>query len=362
MQSEIQLSITGTGMVCPVGWEATTACAAIRAGLSRPRENHNFLVLGDNAEGVPINSHPIFGFTDGFINDGLWIRIAEGTFYDLITSNKLPDKSDTAFWKNTGIILVVPRVGGERHQMPNNIPVEDIKRSFGYRLLNALDYPISHANLYIVSDDHTGCIKAIILGSALIKKRNVLRIIILACDSYLDAFTLEWLHKYDRLLSDRIGLIPGEAGAGFILELEREALRRKARPVAHIGGAFTGTELNNFYSKGVNMGLSLSNAIKHAYTDSDPFYGELIVDLNGEDWRAAELSGARMRLGERISKGCPVIMPAVNIGDTGAASGAVSVCCALHSFKRNCAPSKNSLVISSTAHGSVGAVWLIRAG
>ena len=77
----------------------------------------------------------------------------------------------------------------------------------------------------------------------------------------------------------------------------------------------------------------------------------------GEEWRARELTGARIKLGARFDP-ARFVMAASSLGETGAASGAIGVCLAARSFARSYDSNGHALVISSSEHGHVGAIRL----
>jgi 3-oxoacyl-[acyl-carrier-protein] synthase-1 len=122
-----------------------------------------------------------------------------------------------------------------------------------------------------------------------------------------------------------------------------------------------GKEADHFFSGKVNRGIGLSQAIDQALSNTSvtlPFAGDLISDLNGENWRAYELAGTRILLSHKISSEAPLILPCISLGEVGAASGGVALCVAIQSFARHYSHSDRVLILTSSERGDVGAACL----
>lgn len=360
------LGITSLGMISSVGRDVVTSCASIRAGISRHSEIGYFEMLDyDLDELTPLIGHPILAYTEGFNIVGLWIRVAVGCIEDLICYGTLPQKSDTTFWEKTGVIAVTPVINDDRFDSDADLDL--VKESYLYRLFDFLDFPVLRNNLDVVCMDHYGTIEAIKQAAQKISESYIERVIVLAVDSYLDPLTLEWLSLHKRLkTSDNpVGLAPGEAGACFMLESLESSSNRKAHVEGIVKGFAEGLESNHYFTKEVNSGFGLSNAINDTLSMASlkaPFIGDIISDLNGENWKARELACARLRVGRQISPASRLSLPCETTGETGTASGAVAVCVAVRSFVRNYSMSDDVLITSSSDYGQVGAACLSRCG
>jgi 3-oxoacyl-[acyl-carrier-protein] synthase-1 len=240
---------------------------------------------------------------------------------------------------------------------------ELITAAFLLPLLENLGLPIAPGNVYPVCRAHAAVPAAVALADRLMSTSSIKRTIILAVDSYLDSFSLEWLARHGRLKSDEnpTGLMPGEAGACFLVEEIDAARKRGAKIRAVVTGVGVAKEANDFFSGLNNRGVSLCRAIQQALQvdgAAASFSGDLVSDHNGEEWRAMELAGARLLLDAQLNRDAPLILPAACIGDVGAASGAVAVGVAVRAFARNYASSDRALVLCSSDHGDVGAILL----
>jgi 3-oxoacyl-[acyl-carrier-protein] synthase-1 len=87
------------------------------------------------------------------------------------------------------------------------------------------------------------------------------------------------------------------------------------------------------------------------------FAGDLYLDLNGEEWRAHGWGHAQVHLVREIDfDRCRTWLPAVSIGEIGAAAAPVALSLALWNFDRD--GSRDALVVSTADDGKVAAIRL----
>jgi 3-oxoacyl-[acyl-carrier-protein] synthase-1 len=103
---------------------------------------------------------------------------------------------------------------------------------------------------------------------------------------------------------------------------------------------------------------ALAEVIAASLTGSpDPV--ELYGDLNGEEWRAAEWGTCLVHLqAASAPQHAQHNLPAIALGDTGAASGAIALCLAVRAFERGYARAPRALVWSRSDQGWLGAAVL----
>src|SRR5258705_1861788 len=323
--------ITSIGMVCLVGHDVANACAAIRAGIVRPKDIESFLLLDEETqEPVPVRGYPIHGYTEGFNIVGLWIRGALGCLQNLIEYGQLPDRSDTRFWNRTAMIGVTPPVNDARFESDDSFTPDMIKEVYLNRLLEGFGYPLLEENLAVVCTGHAGAIAAIKQAKTMIEQTKVDRAIVVAVDSYLDPMTLDWLIEHDRLKTSEhpAGLTPGEAGACFMVESLDSSERRNPTIGIRIGEPVLGSENNHLFRDEPNQGIALGKVIEEALRSTlvtVPFNGPVISDFNGEQWRAAELGGARDRAHNEVMSDARFLFPSTSLGEVGAAAAACGI-------------------------------------
>jgi 3-oxoacyl-[acyl-carrier-protein] synthase-1 len=350
------------GMVSSVGRHASAACAAIRAQLSRPRRCAYYQSLEeDTQEPSAVMGHPVQGYAEGFNGVGLWMRLTLGSVADLLGSAGLPSPGDQGFWRRTRLLAVMPSPVGPRFQLDEG-DVSLLEESFLQPLLGRLRLPLAGGAAAIAGTDHAGTAAAVREAERLFSQGLADRVILLAVDSYLDPLTLQWLDADQRLkTADRpTGLMPGEAAVSLLLESSGSARRRDAAVLARVAAAAVAREPHPLTSGETNTGLGLSTCLVEALDAaglSGRYSGDIVSDLNGESWRAQEWGTVIVRLIDRLES--PRLhMPCVSTGDTGAASGALGMCLAIHLLSRGHSRTGRVLVTSSSASGETGCVAL----
>jgi len=284
---------------------------------------------------------------------------------DLRADPVVPDTSDLRLWRRTGLAVVAPRLDVARFIEAED-DAEALKGAFLGQLLRTLRLPCDDREAHFIDRGAAGAALALQLATQWIAQGKIDRLLIIAVDSYLDPLSLEWLLDHGRLKSpsNAMGLMPGEAGACMIVEAMASAKSRRTPVHAVIEAAATDHEANHFFSGQPNTGIALTRAIRAAGTTASlpqgRFEGDIILDLNGESWRAAEWGHARVRLSDIIGDRTRTILPCSSVGDIGAASSLLGVGIAARSFARGYASGSRALVSSSSEHGDVGAI-LVRA-
>jgi 3-oxoacyl-[acyl-carrier-protein] synthase-1 len=364
----LEVVVTSLGMVSSVGRDVVTACAAMRAGIVRAQPLTYFQALDETSQEMePITGHPVRALTEGFTIIGRWLGLARGCVSDLLRQGALPDASDVAFWRSTGVLAVTPyhdddRFGGEAS---DDAPpsTEPVRLAYLQPLLEGLGLPIDERNAEVLCLGAAGAVHAIHQASRWMADRGLERLLVIAVDSYCDPLTLEWLLQYRRLKTPEHpqGLMPGEAGACFLLESAASARRRQPPMQLAIVSAAVRMEKDHFFTRKPNLGVALAEALEEVLAGAAlkaPFAGSLVSDLNGENWRANEWGYARLRLGQKLAEGLHLVLPATSVGDTGAASGAVGLCVAARALVRGYARAEHVVTVSSSERGQVGAVCL----
>jgi 3-oxoacyl-[acyl-carrier-protein] synthase-1 len=134
-------------------------------------------------------------------------------------------------------------------------------------------------------------------------------------------------------------------GAEVLGWIQQVALGDSGRPLAPKGAAKSAPR------DGIAFGKLLEGLVGAS------FDGDLLVDLNGEQWRASELGGAMARLGKRLGS-ARLLVPAVHVGEIGAAAAALALCFGVRSFRRGYARTGELLVTSLAESGRLAAIHL----
>ncbi|WIG97169.1 hypothetical protein [Myxococcus sp. SDU36] len=357
----MEILITGLGAVSSVGHSAPAAAAAIRAGVTRPRPLHYVRVLDESSQAtVPLTAHPIHGFTEGFVGTGRWMRLARGALRDLLVGVPLPAPDDTRAWQQTGMVVVAPHPS-HTVESPPAPPDEFLAQRYLRPMIKVLQWPILARHQHVVALGHAGTAGAVQQALRWFEA-GLERVFVIAADSLLEPFALQRLTTRNRLKAEDqpVGLMPGEAGACFLLESPAAAQRRGVLGAVRIASAATGSEEHPPFTGKPNTGVGLAACLQQVIASglpSEPFNGDVFVDLNGEEWRAREWGHVLVRSQEWLHDPAGHF-PATAVGDTGAASGALGLCLAVHALARGHARTRHALVSSSSDLGDVGGVLL----
>ncbi|WNG36794.1 hypothetical protein F0U61_26310 [Archangium violaceum] len=355
------LALTSMGMLSSVGHDVITACAALRAGLVRPAPVIGTYVLDlDGGEMVPVMGHPVRGVTEGFLFLGLWTRMAERAIRNLLTHGQLPAPDQARFWRTCDLMVVTPILDPARFPLLDE-PVDSafLKEDYAGTLLELTGLSIPPERVHTLPDGHVGVATALEMAARSIEGGRAERCLIVAVDSYLEPDTLDWLASRHRLKhsGNPVGLMPGEAGTALLLEAPRAVEARRGHVDAWVQGiAMADTGRSRDAKDARRDGIVLADMLASMLSTS-PYRGDVIADLNGEEWRARELGSALARLGSRLAE-ARLLLPATSLGDVGAASGGVGVCIVARAFARGYARTNESIVLSLAETGRVAAIRL----
>jgi 3-oxoacyl-[acyl-carrier-protein] synthase-1 len=361
----MRLIVTGLGMVTALGYGSVGSCAAIRAGLALPGALDGFEVGDDDGGSRPVTGFPVSGYAEGFFLAGAWLRLAAGSLDDLRHSAGWPPASDAAFWNRTGLIALTPfidtaRFGWSLEQRPRALQEE-----FLHPLLALQRLPVTEERCRILAAGHCGLAVALREARRLLTERYLERVIIVAADSYTDRPSLEWIDGQRRLKQplQPVGLMPGQAGACLLVEAEGVARARGAPQIIQVGGASQAAPPGG-RSRAPELGRALAESllqVLHAAEAPTPFRGSLVVDLNGEEWKAAAWGHAQVHLVRHVDfERCRLRIPAESLGELGAASAAVGAGVAISDLIQGDDADVGAIVCSLSDVGEVGAVLFQR--
>ena len=360
------LVLSGFGMVTSVGHNYDDACASMRAGLARPSSIEGYLLLDEETqEAVPLVGHPIKGITEGFYAAGLWVRMARLSLEDALSRGALAPLADATFWHRSALLAVTPDPNGERFGSDVEFGADFGTTHLLRVLVEALQLPLRADQLFSIASGDLGLYEAIMASMGPIASGRFDRCIVVCVDSLLDEETLDWLEGQARLKGpDRpSGLSPGEAGAVLVIEARSSAMARGvAEQVAVTGIAFEAAA-PDVADSADGRGRRLASAMRTAMTQAGvdrPFGGDIVSDLNGEEWKAIELSLARLHLGDAIADEVQWTLPCVSVGDAGCATAAVVTAYASWRLLRRLAAGAQTLVVGIGRHGEASAICLAR--
>jgi len=344
--------ITGVGMVTSVGSNMAQSCSSIRAGINRFSETESYCPLmpndWDDYEQLVYAPLSIID-SEQFDGKERMIEMACLATQDLIKNAEI----NRALLKETAFFIGLPSSdrGKAAEKMATTFLPDFLCRA-GLTFNKYETFSTGHSSVYMAMER----------AQEMLANQKTRFCIVGGVDSFINDESLDWLDEAYRLKSERNkdGFIPGEGAAFFVMECLENAVERKANILGIVRGIGGGFEENAIFADKPNKSEGLSKAfIKAAETTADNSPIEWVVcDLNGESFRSKEWGIAFSRLGKLFGNVIQVEHPADCLGDTGAASGAVSIAVAARAFEREYAPRNKVLLWSSSDHGERSAVIL----
>jgi 3-oxoacyl-[acyl-carrier-protein] synthase-1 len=348
------------------------------SGIARPKELGYFTVVDPELqEPQGVVGHPIEALTEGFHLFGLWLRVGIKCLEDLLgrAAATLGDSPRGAapLGPRVALIAVTPDIRSARFMSEGDESADALRAPYLDRL--AKRFGISPALTYAVPAGSTGVFAAIETADALLAEGRVDRVVVLAVDSLLDTLSLDWLASAHRLksVSAPTGLMPGEGGAALLLERPGgSGLGVTVRAVAaetHTEGELTSAARGARLARVLRRCLDRS-AVAAGVADGAALAGVadaigaagagslLVSDQNGEQWRAEEMGYCGLHLADRWPARAEIVLPALSVGDTGAAGATLGCCIGALALKYPPAAARESVVVASTIEGSAGAALL----
>ena len=351
------LAIFGLGAATAIGRNAVLSAAAVRAGIVRPRPVVDPEILdAETHEPVAISGHPIRGVTDGFTLFGRWLRMATAAVRDLIDT--LPDDERApAKWRRTALLVCAPTMDPLVYLADPHETLDAIRDQVCLALLEESGLAIPPHLIEVLPYGHVAFTVGVERARAHIGV-DCDRALVVAVDSLLDPLLLESLVAQGRIkhAGSPVGFAPGEAGVALLLA---GAHAGHTAPAAVISGLWFDLTPRDVYGATDRVVAEVCMSAM-AVAGLDTVSGEIYVDLNGEVWRARQWGDAQPHL--RVKFIGDLVLPAVNVGDTGAASGALATCLATRSFVRGYSAADHAAIVSLEDNGHVACAIITRGG
>ena len=214
---------------------------------------------------------------------------------------------------------------------------------------------------------HAGALRGIAEAVAAIGARQYQLCVVGGVDSYLEADTLDWLDNQLMLARDDVrgGFPPGEAAA-FVLLASDEARRALKLPsLATIHGVAHTQEKRTRDSDEGFLGEALAQAILQAAAGlklPEEHVTDIVCDINGERMRVDDWGFAILRTQRVFRDAAEYLSPIAELGDVGAAWGALSVVLAIERLRAGYAQGPRAMAWGSSWQGLRAACVLTREG
>jgi 3-oxoacyl-[acyl-carrier-protein] synthase I len=332
----MSLFIRSYAAVTPVGLDAASAAAAVRAGIAAQGE-HPFMV---DRHGAPMIVARVPVLTQD--SDAV-PRLLELALPALLEVVGLAPADRELFLL---VALPEPRPG---------LP-EDYPASIEREILRALAGRRHHASLRCIPHGAAGGLELFGEAWRLLRERPAAAVLVGGVDSHLVPDTLEWWDSQHALHSEAMpwGFCPGEAAAFCVVTAETGPGLR----VLSLGAA---REPNPIRTETVCAAEGLTVAWSQALARARCVEGGLtriLCDLDGEPYRAEEYGFTMLRQGRFVAEDAAFETPARCWGNVGAAFGPLAVMLAGEAAARGYAPGPRTLAFAGSDSGRRAALIL----
>ncbi|WHZ21857.1 MAG: hypothetical protein OJF47_000969 [Nitrospira sp.] len=376
------VAITAVGMASSLGWDAASACAAARAGLSRAAELDNYTLWDEQSKApIPMIGHRVTQGAGGFQGIGRLARLGTIALQDLQARVALPVSTlartglfinlASSYYREQALVqrAVHPDATDEEESLDTSEAKNRearLRAELPSLLLRFSDLAIPPEHCRVLFGDEAGVFGLIQETADLVRRGALDQCLVGGIDSNSDPERLALLSELGLLKGpdNPSGLIPGEAAAFVLIErLDRARERTSNVPVALGALAVTREPIHRFGNV-PSAGVALAEVVARAVASEDEKTGALRVmigGLNGDRWRAMEWGCALVRL--RASGAIKEVeewFPSVSFGETGAAAGAVSIVMAEQAFARGYTRGERIGVWASSDSGFKGAGCVYR--
>ncbi|MGK2925333.1 MAG: beta-ketoacyl synthase N-terminal-like domain-containing protein [Lysobacterales bacterium] len=342
------LAITGLGLVTPVGLNAVASIAALRAGVSRLAQLPGFEIMVDQEEAGPVIGAEVPRLPGGRHGVERIKRLLEPSFREALTDAGADEATRLGVFLGTSGARPAGRV---------------LSQTRGLRdaLLAAQDQGLQITVAKLVPAGRAAALQAIRTAAEALEQGQVDLALVGGVDSWVSPRALLWLRANGKLAEypRRTGMMPGEAAGFLALERLERAQGRGARVYARVT-ASSGRHEPTPYGEASNA-LALAQAVRAVWSDVVDEHILMLTDQNGERYRATEWCFAESKALNYYSN-LQWLTPANCIGDTGAASGAITLAWAVTALHRGYAGTDRALVWGASDEGAREAVRLLAAG
>ena len=344
--------ICGLGAVTPVGRDALSSAAAVRAALSGFTQHP----LMADTEGRPVHVAACPWLTESAstasrLGDCL-VEALRDALRALARDGGVDSNEPCALFVNLPLV---------RPGIPDDI-VEIVRR----RVQQSL--PRQFQSVALAQRGHAGGLLALRSAVKVLTAGTVRACVVAGADSYMDLETLEWLEDTEQLhgagrRNHAWGFVPGEGAGAILLMLRSTAERLGIEPLGRIVSVGVGTERNLIRTGSVCLGIGLTGAFSEALAAlADGLrVTDTYCDMNGEPYRADEYGFAVLRTRDHFVSASEFVAPADCWGDVGAASAPLFLVLAVVAFNKAYALGDVSLVWASSDTGERGAALVVGA-
>jgi 3-oxoacyl-[acyl-carrier-protein] synthase I len=358
-QSGERVVIVAMGANTPVGRDAWSSAAAVRAGISG---------FGEHPYMADIVGEPMRVAMAPWLDANLsGTDRLEALLLPAITqalqplSTLPPDQSALKIAIALGLPSPRPGVAGD---VAADM-LERVLRQHGQHFSASATFTAGHAaGLLALDAAVTKLTKSTASHAASGSTSNRLDACVVAgVDSYIHPKTLDWLERCDQIhsagpLNNAWGFIPGEASGALLLMRESLAAQLNLPTLAVVLGCGVAHEPKHIKTETVCLGEGLTQAFRTslAALPTGLQVSDIYCDMNGEPYRGDEFGFTALRTKEHFASISEFVTPADCWGDVAAAGGPLHIILALIAGIKGYAQGELAFVWSSAELGERAAV------
>lgn len=343
--------VVGLGASTPVGRDALSSAAAVRAGINGFAE-HPYMI--DSAgEPMRVAIAPWLG-SDSYGRDRL-----EALLFPSIDQALEPLVAAGDSTIRVALALGLPSA---RPGLPAGLGVamrSSIARRYGDRF----------GVQAVLESGHAAAILGLDASLRKMAEGAFDACVLAGVESYLSPDTLEWLEESEQLhgagpLNNAWGFIPGEAAGAACLVTERALRRLHLEPLGQVRGVGCGFEQNRIKTKAVCIGEGLTAAFRDGLSGLplDAKVTDVYCDMNGEAYRGDEFGFAALRTKESFESPSDFVAPADCWGDVSAASIPLGLVLSAVASAKAYAKGAYAFICASSESGERGAALIAYPG
>lgn len=339
--------IVAAGACTPIGRDAQSACAAVRAGISG---------LSVHPYMVDTTSKPMRAAFAPWLDIGLpGADRMEHLLFAALDEAIEPIFDCPHGGLNLALALGLP---SPRPGVPSDLArhlASRVRQRYGSVFRAAASFQSGHAGGLIAL---RASLEQLDLGA-------YDACVVAGVDSYIEPESLEWLEENEQLhgagpLNNAWGFVPGEA-AGTLLVMNEGAMHTYGlEPLAEVLAVGVAMEHMRIKTETVCTGVGLTEAFRRAlsFLPDEARVSDIYCDMNGEPYRADEFGFATVRTGSWFEDSSAFVAPADCWGDVGAASGTLLACLAVVAAAKTVARGRQPMVWCSSDGGERAAAVL----
>lgn len=339
--------VAALGATTPLGRDAWSSAAAVRAGLSAFTD-HPYMI---DTAGQPMRAaiapwlDPDLGGDARF--ESLLLPAIQQVLDPMIDRQPLPNR--------LAIAIGLPAQRPGRPDDLDRALLAAVTRRYGSLFADAALFPIGHAAGLVAFDQ----------ACRMLERGAHQACVVAGVDTYLEPETLEWIEECDQYhgagpFNNAWGFVPGEA-AGALLLVRASVAERLGLPLlARVLGSGTAFEPKRIKTETVCIGEGLTHAFRAALQGLPPAarVTDIYCDMNGEPYRADEYGFTALRTREAFERVSEFVAPADCWGDVSAAGGPLHIVLAAIAAAKGYASGPRALAWASSESGERAAALL----